>query len=106
MELIDAVKFNDKGLVTVIAQDFESNEVLMVAYMNKDTLTETIEKASWSITADHGRKDGSKVKRPDMFRRSVRCILTVMVMHCFLKLYNRVLHAMRIISAVFFVKMN
>jgi phosphoribosyl-AMP cyclohydrolase len=44
MDLVDAVKFNDKGLVTVIAQDFVSSEVLMVAYMNKDTLNETIEK--------------------------------------------------------------
>ncbi len=43
MDLIDAVKFDDKGLVTAIAQDAESKEVLMVAYMNRDTLKETLE---------------------------------------------------------------
>jgi phosphoribosyl-AMP cyclohydrolase len=44
MSLIDAVKFDEKGLVTAIAQDAATNEVLMLAYMNKDTLTETLEK--------------------------------------------------------------
>jgi phosphoribosyl-AMP cyclohydrolase len=44
MDLIDIVKFDDKGLVTVVAQDFATSEVLMVAYMNRDTLLETINK--------------------------------------------------------------
>jgi phosphoribosyl-AMP cyclohydrolase len=35
-------KFNDKGLITAIAQDAETNEILMVAYMNKEALQETI----------------------------------------------------------------
>lgn len=44
MNLLDAVKFDDKGLVTAIAQDFDTGEVLMLAYMNKDTLAESLEK--------------------------------------------------------------
>src|SRR5690554_8054564 len=44
MKLLDAVKFDDKGLVTAIAQDAKTNEILMLAYMNKDTLAETLEK--------------------------------------------------------------
>jgi phosphoribosyl-AMP cyclohydrolase len=44
MSLLDAVKFDEKGLVTAIAQDFNTGEVLMLAYMNRDTLTETLEK--------------------------------------------------------------
>lgn len=43
MSLIDNVKFDEKGLVTAIAQDAESNQILMLAYMNKETLTETLE---------------------------------------------------------------
>jgi phosphoribosyl-AMP cyclohydrolase len=43
MNIIDTVKFDDKGLVMAIAQDVETNEVLMVAYMNKETLSETFE---------------------------------------------------------------
>jgi phosphoribosyl-AMP cyclohydrolase len=44
MELIDSVKFDDKGLVTAVAQDFKSGEVLMVGYMNRETLAETLKK--------------------------------------------------------------
>ncbi len=43
MSLIDSVKFDDKGLVTAVAQDANTGEVLMLAYMNKDTLAETLE---------------------------------------------------------------
>jgi phosphoribosyl-AMP cyclohydrolase len=35
--------YNDKGLVTAIAQDYETGEVLMLAYMNEDTLRQTLE---------------------------------------------------------------
>ena len=44
MEALSKVKFDEKGLVSAIAQDFKSNEVLMLAYMNRDTLAETLEK--------------------------------------------------------------
>jgi phosphoribosyl-AMP cyclohydrolase len=40
--LLDIVTFNTKGLVTAIAQDYATNEVLMVAYMNADTLRQTL----------------------------------------------------------------
>jgi phosphoribosyl-AMP cyclohydrolase len=42
MSLIDLVKFDDKGLVTAIAQDADTNQVLMLAYMNRETLEETL----------------------------------------------------------------
>ena len=41
--LLDTVTFNAQGLVTAIAQDHATNEVLMVAYMNADTLRQTLE---------------------------------------------------------------
>lgn len=41
--LLDQVKFDKGGLVTAIAQDYESKEILMVAYMNEDTLRQTME---------------------------------------------------------------
>ena len=40
--LIDAVKFDSNGLVPAIAQDAETGAVLMIAYMNRDTLEETL----------------------------------------------------------------
>jgi phosphoribosyl-AMP cyclohydrolase len=44
MSLVDLVKFDEKGLVTAVAQDYTTGRVLMVAFMNRETLAETIEK--------------------------------------------------------------
>ena len=41
--ILDSVKFDDRGLVSAIAQDICSGDVLMLAYMNRDTLKETLE---------------------------------------------------------------
>ena len=46
-----APKFNEQGLIPVIATDFSSGEVLMHAYMNAEALTQTItlgEAVYWS----------------------------------------------------------
>ena len=37
-------KFDDKGLITAIAQDAGTGEILMVAYMNREALDLTIER--------------------------------------------------------------
>lgn len=39
--LLDAVKWDANGLVCAIAQDFQSERVLMVAWMNAEALTQT-----------------------------------------------------------------
>lgn len=39
--LIDSLKFDQRGLVPVIAQDFDTKEVLMLAYATKETLEES-----------------------------------------------------------------
>ena len=36
------IKFDEKGLVPAIAQDADSGEVLMLAYMNKEALRRTL----------------------------------------------------------------
>lgn len=41
-KLLNEVKFDDKGLVVAVAQDYKTNEVLMVAYMNKESLEITL----------------------------------------------------------------
>ena len=38
-----APKFDENGLIPVITTDYESGEVLMQGYMNKDALSQTIE---------------------------------------------------------------
>jgi phosphoribosyl-AMP cyclohydrolase len=36
-------KFDENGLIVAIAQDADTNEVLMVAYMNEESLRQTLE---------------------------------------------------------------
>ena len=40
---LDNLKYDDNGLIIAIAQDNKTNEVLMVAYMNREALKLTIE---------------------------------------------------------------
>lgn len=42
--IIDEITFTSDGLVPAIAQQHDTGEVLMVAWMNKDAVTETLEK--------------------------------------------------------------
>lgn len=42
-ELFSSVKYSPDGLVTVVTQDHDSGEILMLAYMNEETLKRTIE---------------------------------------------------------------
>ncbi len=37
------LKFDDKGLITAIAQDHATNEILMLAFMNLEALEKTVE---------------------------------------------------------------
>ena len=41
-DLLDAVTFNDDGLVPAIVQDAASDQVLMMAYMTAETLQKTL----------------------------------------------------------------
>jgi phosphoribosyl-AMP cyclohydrolase len=41
--LIDQVKFDDKGLVTAIAVDAKVGDVIMLAFMNRQSLAKTLE---------------------------------------------------------------
>ena len=41
-ELFDAITFDSNGLVAAIAQSAESGEVLMVAWMNREAIEETL----------------------------------------------------------------
>lgn len=42
-ELIDSLKYDDKGLIPGIVQDIQTGEVLMVAWLNKESLQKTLE---------------------------------------------------------------
>ena len=41
-EQLDALRFDDRGLITAIAQDVSDGEVLMLAWMNRESLELTL----------------------------------------------------------------
>jgi len=43
MQIPDNLKFDEKGLIPAVIQDWQNNEVLMVAYMNAESLRRTVE---------------------------------------------------------------
>ena len=43
-KILDSVQFDDRGLVPAIVQDGDTREILMLAYMNRESLTRTLEK--------------------------------------------------------------
>ena len=42
-EILEAVKFDENGLVVCVVQDYHAKKVRMVAYMNKEALEKTLE---------------------------------------------------------------
>ncbi|WP_297489599.1 phosphoribosyl-AMP cyclohydrolase [Acidocella sp.] len=40
--ILDAIKFNQDGLIAAIAQQHDTGEVLMLAWMNADAIAETL----------------------------------------------------------------
>ncbi|NRA40259.1 MAG: phosphoribosyl-AMP cyclohydrolase [Planctomycetes bacterium] len=41
-EVFELIQWNEQGLVTVIAQDIETGEVLMLAYANREAVEKTL----------------------------------------------------------------
>ena len=42
-QMIPELKYNDQGLIPAIVQDVNTSEVLMLAYMNRESLGKTVE---------------------------------------------------------------
>jgi len=42
MKVLDEIKFDDKGLIPAIVQDCQNGEILMLAYMNRESLQKTL----------------------------------------------------------------
>lgn len=41
-DLLNTLKFDDKGLVTAVIQDVQNGDVLMVAHMNREAVEKTL----------------------------------------------------------------
>ena len=53
--LMNNIKFDEKGLVPAIVQEYETGEVLMMAYMSRESLGKTLETGrSWFYSRSRG----------------------------------------------------
>ena len=42
-EMLSLLKFDDKGLLAAVAQDYETGEILMLAHMNEESIRKTVQ---------------------------------------------------------------
>lgn len=59
---LDEVKFNEQGLIPAIAQHHQTGRILMVAWMNRESLALTAEKIRLCISPVLAKNFGTKVK--------------------------------------------
>ena len=48
---LDTLKFDDRGLIPAIVQDAETGKVLTLAYMNRESLSISLERRPAEITS-------------------------------------------------------
>lgn len=63
---IDELKFNEKGLIPAIVQDHYSKKVLMMAWMNKESLEISLREKKTCFYAAAVRNSGERVRRAGM----------------------------------------
>ncbi len=62
-EILSKLKFDDRGLITAVAQDYVTGEILMLAHMNSESFRKTIETGQavyWSRSRNKLWKKGEE----------------------------------------------
>ena len=68
MEQVE-LKFNEMGLIPAIVQDSDTKEVLMMAYMNKESLMLTIRTKKATYWSRSRKNYGLKAKLQGIFKK-------------------------------------
>jgi phosphoribosyl-ATP pyrophosphohydrolase/phosphoribosyl-AMP cyclohydrolase len=55
-DILSQIKFNKEGLIPVIIQDEKTNQILMLAYMNRESLEKTLEEGRTCFYSRSRRK--------------------------------------------------
>ena len=61
LDAIKSLKFDEKGLIPAIAQDIDTKEVLMIAYMNEESIRKTLSEKEHVTIAEVDNNFGLKV---------------------------------------------
>ena len=72
---VDEIKFDDQGLVPAVIQDARTKEVLMVAYMNREAVEETLKARKTHFYSRSRRKMWLKGESSGHFQKVKRIAL-------------------------------
>jgi len=72
MSWINSIKWDNDGLVPVIAQDFKTNKVLMFAWMNQEALELTQKIKKHFSGQDLDKKFGKRARNLDIIKMYMR----------------------------------
>lgn len=99
METVDIknISFNEKGLVPAIVQDARSGEILMMAYMNQESLQKTIETGETWFFSRSRQKLWHKGEESAHFQHVKRSSWTAMRIPSSCRSFPMALPAIRII---------
>ncbi len=97
------LRFDESGLISAIVQDAENGQVLMLAYMNQQSLQMTLETGLTHFYSRSRQRIWQKGKSPAIFSASTRSILTATRMPCLLRLSRWWRHAIPADGPVFSV---
>lgn len=75
---LDEVKFNEQGLIPAIAQHHQTGRILMVAWMNRESLALTAEKNQAVYFSRSRQNFGTKVKNQAISKRFMKFVWTAM----------------------------
>ena len=67
-EIIKRLKFNKDGLIPAVAQDIDSGEVVMVAYMNEESIIKTLKEKKACYYSRSRRKLWTKGEQSGNFQ--------------------------------------
>lgn len=70
------VVFDENGLIPAIAQDAENGQILMVAWMNRESLAETAATGRAVYWSRSRQRCGARAKSPAMPRKCTNCAWT------------------------------
>ncbi len=81
-KLLSELKYDADGLIPAIVQDADTNEVLMMAYINKESLQLTMERARHISGHAAGASCGIRETRREIYNAWSRCVWIAMRIRC------------------------
>ena len=64
---LDELRFDDRGLIPAVVQDADSSDVLMMAWMNRESLERTLDEGRTVFWSRSRRSCGARATRPVTF---------------------------------------